>query len=45
MDNPVSWLLLVIGNTIFLIYFFKKVIHDFEARQREAEEFWENYYK
>lgn len=45
MDNPVSWLLLVLAMATFLTWFANKAMADYEARRREAEEYWENFHR
>ena len=43
MDNPASWLLLVLAMATFLVWFANKAMSDYNARKREAEEYWENF--
>ena len=45
MDNPVSWLILCALMIMFLWWFFNKIITDYEARRREAENYWENFHR
>ena len=45
MDNPISWLLLVIAMVIFLGWLANKAVADYDERHREAEDFWKNYHK
>ena len=45
MDNPISWMLLVIAMVIFFGWLANKAMNDYDERRREAEKFWENYHK
>ena len=45
MDCVASWALLLIGMIWFCYQLFVKAVDDFEARKKEAEEFWENYHR
>ena len=45
MDNPVSWFIALIMVWGFIGYLFNKMIHDYNERRREAENYWENFHR